>query len=392
MKPLRVLFLSEVQWRAQVSRKHQLARRFPPDWRVLFVSPFNARRQENSPRLRTDPDFPHVSHVSLPLPKPDSRFAIVRGLSGALAAAGGLCVDEAVRRFQPDVVVCSYIWAAAMLPRLRARGLPVVYDLNDLHCDFFPSCPQRANAAFARLLREADEVVASSRRLADIAARGVVLGNGVDLDTFQPQRAGPPPGVFVRSALADRRDLAVYMGSVDTRLDETLLEAVLERSGQEFGLLCVGGVHHEAEPLKRRLELRFPGRVLFAGRVPYAELPSWLALSRVGLLPFVASPRTGAINPNKLYIYAAMGLNIVATPFSPEVASRCEDVFLASGPRDFAAAVLCALTDDTRRPHLRRRLAEPHSWDTIAGDYADLLRAVVAGRAKSAQREAPPPV
>jgi len=268
-----------------------------------------------------------------------------------------------------------------MLPSLRARGLPVVYDLNDLHGDFFPACPRRAEAAFRRLLAEADEIVASSQRLAEIAGRGVLLGNGVDLETFDPDRAGPPPAAFRRSPLAGRESLCVYMGSIDSRLDEALLEVVLEHAGPRSGLLCVGAVHPEAEALRRRLERKHPDRVLFTGRVPYAQLPSWLAAAKVGLLPFVASPRTEAVNPNKLYIYAAMGLNIVATPFSAEVASRSDTVFLAEGPRDYAAAVAAALRDRERRLRLRQRLAEPHGWDALARNHAEvLLRVAAQGR------------
>ena len=67
---MKILYISEVQWRAQVSRKHQLVRRFPEDWDVTFASPMNLTPGENSLRLRSDPDRPNVHYVSLPLRKP----------------------------------------------------------------------------------------------------------------------------------------------------------------------------------------------------------------------------------------------------------------------------------------------------------------------------------
>jgi hypothetical protein len=61
---MRVLYISEVQWLSQVSRKHQLVRRFPDNWDVLFLSPVNARAGENSFRERTDARHPRVRYAS----------------------------------------------------------------------------------------------------------------------------------------------------------------------------------------------------------------------------------------------------------------------------------------------------------------------------------------
>ena len=78
--PPRVLYVSEVQWRAQVSRKHLIVRRFPEDWDVLFASPANASPGENSLKTRRDELYPNVRYVSLPLPKPESGIPFVRAL------------------------------------------------------------------------------------------------------------------------------------------------------------------------------------------------------------------------------------------------------------------------------------------------------------------------
>ncbi len=51
---MRVLYFSEIQWLSQVSRKHLIVRRFPGDWDVLFLSPFNLKADENSFRTRRD--------------------------------------------------------------------------------------------------------------------------------------------------------------------------------------------------------------------------------------------------------------------------------------------------------------------------------------------------
>ncbi len=376
---MRILYISEVQWLSQVSRKHHLVRRFPDDWEVLFTSPINAVRGENSFLPKRDGAHPNVRYVSLPLPKPDSTFPLVRAVTAPLAAVGGRTLLGKVRSFRPDVAVCSFIWAARTVPAIREAGVPVVYDCNDLHYEFYPAKPQQAVEMFRRLVASADEVVCSSSYLREICERGVVIGNGVDLDTFAPEEHRPLPDAIRDSALSDCSELIAYVGSVDDRIDfavlETLLTALRGLDGR-VGVVCVGRVFDSARQRKEDLERRFPDGVLFTGRAPYEELPDYLSRAKVGIAPFVLSPRTRAINPNKLYMYAAMEENIVSTPFSRDIEDQGDLLYIASGPDEFARAAIAALGDDERRRAVRERIAIPNGWDRKAQEFTQLLSRV----------------
>ncbi len=379
---MRILYISEVQWLSQISRKHLIVRRFPDDWEVLFVSPMNTAPGENSPRIATDASRPNVRYVSLPLPKPDSGLAPVRALTPLLAATGARRLSSLARSFRPDVVVCSYLWGAPAVSAIRAMGVPVVYDLNDLHPSFYPRRREEADAMFATLVREADEVVCSSTRLREVAGRGVVIGNGVDLDTFAGRDVRPLPGVVARSPLADCDERAAYVGSVDERIDFGVLEAVGERLSSRpgrAGLMVVGRIFDPVADRVQSLQERLGERVLFTGRAPYEALPDFLSNASVGIAPFVLSDRTRAINPNKLYMYAAMDMNVVSTPFSPEIESLSELIYVASGPDAFAAAVEEALGDEDRRRAVRDRIAVPNGWDEKAGEFERVLLNLVRG-------------
>jgi glycosyltransferase involved in cell wall biosynthesis len=378
---MRILYISEVQWLSQPSRKHQMVRRFRPDWEVLFTSPVNATADENSLIERRDPGNENVRYVSLLLPKPDAALPAVRAVTGILAAVGGGTLLRKVRSFAPDVVVCSFIWAARIVPAIREAGVPVVYDCNDLHYEFYPARRDEAVAMFRGLVASADEVVCSSSYLRDACGRGVVIGNGVDLDTFAAGGDRPLPVPIARSALADCSELIAYVGSVDDRVDFDLLEALLsalDRVDMRVGVVCVGRVFDSARRRKEDLEKRFPSRVLFTGRAPYEELPDYLSHAKVGIAPFVLSERTRAINPNKLYMYAAMEENIVSTPFSRDIEDQGDLLYVASGPEDFARAAIAALGDDERRRAVRERIAVPNSWDTKAREFARLLSRVAS--------------
>ena len=379
---MRVLYISEVQWLSQVSRKHQFVRRFPDDWDVLFLSPINASANENSFRLRTDELRPRVRYASLPLPKPDSKLAPVRALTGALSRTGARTLLSRARAFEPDVAVCSYIWAAPVVPLLREAGIPVVYDCNDLHPEFYPACPESAERAFRSLVRDATEVVSSSGRLREICGRGVVVGNGVDLATFTGRLDSPVPPAIATSPLGACSRLVAYVGSVDDRVDFSVLEALagaISRLETRTGIVCLGRIFAGAKDRADALAERYPDNVLFTGRVPYEELPAYLSHASVGIAPFVLDERTRAINPNKLYMYAAMEQNIVSTPFSDDITENEDLIFIADGAGAFAEAVIEALGDDERRRAVRDRIALPNSWDERARAFRDILVRTTSG-------------
>ncbi|MFH1688808.1 MAG: glycosyltransferase [Candidatus Eisenbacteria bacterium] len=378
---MRVLYISEVQWLSQVSRKHQFISRFPDNWDVLFLSPINASADENSFRERTDARRPSVRYASIPLPKPDSNLAPVRAVTNILSYTGTRALLSRVRTFKPDVVVCSYIWAAPIVPRIRALGIPVVYDCNDLHPQFYPACPDAAESAFRSLIAGATEVVSSSGRLLEVCGRGMVVGNGVDLTTFAGRRDGPLPALIAQSPLGDCEGLVTYAGSVDDRVDFGILEALtdaLSALEARTGLVCIGRVFTGARDRTEALAGRYGDHILFTGRVPYDELPAYLSCSSVGIAPFVLNERTRAINPNKLYMYAAMEQNIVSTPFSADIAEHEDLIFTAKGADAFARSVIEALGDEERRRAVRDRIAVPNSWDERARAFLKILAQIAS--------------
>ncbi len=379
---MRVLYISEVQWLSHVSRKHQMGRRFPDDWDVLFLSPINARAGENSFRERTDARHPHVRYASLPLPKPDSNIAPVRALTGVLSSTGLRALLRRVHSFGPDVVVCSYIWAAPVVPRIRNLGIPVIYDCNDLHPEFYPACPEAAERVFRDLIAGATEVVSSSERLREVCGRGTVVGNGVDLGVFTGRRDGPLPALIAESPVGDCTQLVAYVGSIDDRIDFDVLEALagsLSDLQVRTGIVCIGRVFGRARAMAETLAGKYPDHIVFTGRVAYEELPAHLSHTAVGIAPFVLDERTRAINPNKLYMYAAMEQNIVSTPFSADIKEYKNLIFIADGPDSFASAVKQALDDEERRRAMRDRIAVPNSWDEKTRAFLEVLTRTASG-------------
>jgi glycosyltransferase involved in cell wall biosynthesis len=105
-------------------------------------------------------------------------------------------------------------------------------------------------------------------------------------------------------------------------------------------------------------------RVLFPGRIPYPEAPSWLSVGDVAVAPKLSATE-GA---GKIGNYMALGLPTVAfdTPVSREFLGDLGLYAERGNAPDLAATLASILADDARRPHLgvalRERAIRCYSW------------------------------
>jgi teichuronic acid biosynthesis glycosyltransferase TuaH len=90
---------------------------------------------------------------------------------------------------------------------------------------------------------------------------------------------------------------------------------------------------------------------------------------RVGLIPFRRTPLTEAVNPVKLYEYAAAGVPCVTTRFTDEVDGWAGAARVADSPEAFVAAARTLLTSPPPTDALVA-FARGHDWDAIARRFA----------------------
>jgi len=133
------------------------------------------------------------------------------------------------------------------------------------------------------------------------------LSNGVDTETFRPDRAT----TAARQLLGgDGRCLVLYAGlhGIAQGL-ELVLEAAEHLSPESGVSVVLMGDGPQKAPLVRRAEERPIGAVRFLDPRPHAEMPAILAAADVALVP-LARPIHGAV-PSKLYEAMSSGRPVV---------------------------------------------------------------------------------
>lgn len=171
-----------------------------------------------------------------------------------------------------------------------------------------------------RTYRECDALVCVSETLKELVVREsgvlpekvVVIPNGVDTDIFDPKQYEPKrlfPGFTV----------GFVGGLYMWQAVDVLLESVhaLRAEGMDLSVVVVGdGIMYETWRTQAH-SLGIASNVAFVGRVPWAEVPEYIAGFDVCYTGQVEIQQVGRMyhSPLKLYEYMAMAKPIVASAF-----------------------------------------------------------------------------
>jgi teichuronic acid biosynthesis glycosyltransferase TuaH len=369
-----VVFCAATPWDGNRFPDQHMAERLTRWAPVLYVDPprsvLAARRHRESaaalegPRLR--PLGTRLARLT-PVVVPGTSRRPIRPITERLTRRA---IGRAVRQLGGDVEVTV---AATVLPVFGAAGerRRVFYATDDfaagaslmgLDAEWVARCERQA-------LRAADTVVVVSHHLADKWRSGtvdpVVVENGVDDARFAAADDAPLPDDVTLAP-----PIAGFVGHLSDRIDIALLEAVAARG---VSLLLVGPrqLSFEIGRLDRLLERR---NVQWVGPKPFDQLPSYVRVMDVGLLPYADSDFNRASFPLKVLEYLAAGRPAIATDL-PAVRAIGDVVRIARSATDYADAVEEALAApaDAEAAAARRATAAGRSWDAAAARFAEAI-------------------
>jgi len=297
-------------------------------------------------------------------------------------------------RFRPDAIMERYYnLAGAGLLYAKLRGLPGLLEINAPLYDPPGSRKDRLDRALGRPLRRwarwqaraADRLVTPLATTAGALARPgtiVELPWGANADLFDPARLDPALVAATRADLAIPADAPVlaFSGSfrawhgVETLLDA--LETLLPARPELRAILIGDGAERPALMARVAGWGELGRRVIFTGRLPYPEMPRYLAVADLGVAPFEPA-RHAALrhfgfywSPLKIFEYGAMGLPTVC-PAIPPLDSIVRDgregrLYPVGDHAGLVAAITALLASPEGRRAMgasaRRRASEEWSW------------------------------
>jgi glycosyltransferase involved in cell wall biosynthesis len=370
---MKIVFFSEIKWQYLRTRKQQLIRRFPAEWKILFIEPYAAGRP-NSLRLQWDKN---IGFVTLPYFKNFPQrwmqrlvsLKFVRAFVVFFAALWAWILLWRSGFRHADLMMVSNVYSAPLV-RWLAKKQPVIYDCNDNHLGF-PLTPAWAEKYFKSTCARADRIVCASQSLSEIIPaeyqnKIVFIGNGVDSGLFL--------GNTARAEALKKfqpRPILLYIGAISEWTDFGVLEKVAATHPDKMLILIGPAVPAVQSQLNKLLAAH---NVQHFGEIRHDSLPAYLAAADVCLIPLHKNELTRFLNPNKLYEYFAAGKPVVSISLSPDLMALRDHVFLAKDAVEFTAQIEPALATAKTHEEGRRRLAAANDWQEKTNQMVHLAK------------------
>lgn len=302
---------------------------------------------------------------------------------------------EASQQARPDVILETHI-AFSLAGKIASEqtGLPLVLDdvtpASEEEQQYGVGLKKIARDIHRQVTDRADLLIAVNKTMVQTllqdglpAQKIIIVENGIDGQLFHPQVDGRE--IRARYGLRRNESVIVYVGSFQPfhRVDLLIRALAQLKSDRSARLLLVGQGRHTAECQALARQLSLLEKVVFAGLVPYGQIPGHVAAADVAVIP----AHTGYSNPMKLYEYLALGKAVVAPRQETitEVVTHNRNAYLfePEDDRALAAALQRLIDDDALRTRLGRQagcVAADYTWDKRAESIQQALQNFGIGR------------
>jgi glycosyltransferase involved in cell wall biosynthesis len=152
------------------------------------------------------------------------------------------------------------------------------------------------------------------------------------------------PSFFGKPRLCRSNPVLAYLGWVTERTDVAILEHLADYR-QDWRIHLAAPDNEEAHRYLNKL-LRRPNVSWFRD-LPQWQAPEFLSEADICLMPHQDTRYSRSMSPLKFYQFLASGRPVVSTPVAG-IERWVKHIYMASGPKEFAAAVEKALLEDTQ--------------------------------------------
>ena len=253
-------------------------------------------------------------------------------------------------------VVASPFWE----PFISKNDFDLVcYDYLDpvelFSADYYPLQEQHE-----KLIENSDIIFVTAQNLLDDARSiaddkdVVMVSNATDADFFENYKNSHE----ITDVRNTNRKRVGYMGTYD-RVNMDLIYAAA-RTLTDVDFLLIGPLDKQ----RRRRAYQKPDNVFILGTKEYTQLPSYVNIFDVALIPFTRGLIADSSDPVKLYDYFSLGKPVVATRLRE--LKKFDDgrlLKIAETEDEFVDAITAFLKYDAKEwQESRRQIAQQNSW------------------------------
>lgn len=355
-----IIILPILDWDFRFQRPQQMASQFAKlGHRVFYLKIGLYYRPEKTPLIKKVDD--NIFLVQLSGGKTRINF------ESSLTLENIKDLEDSLQFIKEHLLINSAVikvdlpfWSELAVNLKNKYAWKLIYDCMDLHSGFSDKRPL-LNQEEASILINSDIVLASSHLLFEHAQQfnknTFLVPNGAEFDFFHK--------AYTISASEENHDyphpIIGYFGAISDWFD-THLVGKLASDHPEWTFILIGDTHMaDLKPLEGLPNLHL------LGEKHYSQLPDYLRIFDVCIIPFKDIPLTNATNPVKLFEYLSAGKPVVSTRLD-EISKYEQYVRLAKTKEDWEIAIEQSLDEEKTQELLNKRFefARQNTWEVRA--------------------------
>jgi glycosyltransferase involved in cell wall biosynthesis len=291
-------------------------------------------------------------------------------------------IKKQINEFKPDVIIAFGILNAYLgMRQAKENNIQFVYYLIDhLHTLLSGSFKRSIAKLFEKAaLKGADKILVINKGLKDYSVemggdinKISIISAGVDLERFNPQ----VDGSAIREKYGIKKDdiLLFFMGWIyEFSGMKEVAESLSTTDNEKIKLMIVGEGDLYEPLLKMKSEKNLDGRLILTGKVPFGDIPKYLAAADICLLPAYKNEIMKNIVPIKIYEYMAMGKPVIATklPGIMKEFGGGNGIIYVDEPEAVLNEVVALIENGRFQEYGLKacRFIGANSWDMIVDDF-----------------------
>ncbi|WP_048190968.1 glycosyltransferase [Methanobacterium sp. SMA-27] len=293
-------------------------------------------------------------------------------------------IKRQIKEFKPDVLLGFGIINSYIAARIaRKEKIPFIYYWIDVLHRLIPEKSFQALGEYMErtTIKNSTQVITINHKLEEFvrnlgAKNTMVIGAGIDLDKFDPALDGSR--IRQEYGIKDGDTILFFMGFLYhfAGLKEVALE-LAKGKYKNVKLLIVGDgdVYDDLQNIVKEHNLE--DKVLLVGRKDYNEIPEYIAVSDICILPAYPNEEIMQdIVPIKIYEYMAMSKPVITTKLPGIIMEFGENngISYVDLPEDVVSKVI--EIDVKAEGKKARKFAEKCDWNEITNEFEDIINKI----------------
>lgn len=305
-----IFILSGVKFKSMKQRPHHMARYFAKKgYRVVFIGPNDIFKLSSKVVSLKEKELFALENIFIKSDDGiyyfDDNISIVKGLKNKVFNQVMNWITDLFLSEDTTIIVGFPMWLQYLED--IDQNITVIYDCmddwesfkNDLDLGYSDEIVYYER----KLASVSDLVIVSAKslytKMAYLTDKIMYLPNGVWNSDYKISERTVPHDIKSIKA-----PIVFFMGALAEWVDIELIN-YLTKSRPDYSFVFVG----------KTIDVELPKRenIFFLGEKKYEELPDYLSLARVAIIPFKVNKLTAAVTPLKFYEYLSSGTPVVTT-------------------------------------------------------------------------------